>query len=260
MAGWYDLVLRLDSCQVYSGGYSGGGEQRSYQNTGRGSSQLDEPMDINAMAPKERQCHPELGLCFYCHKQGHLFSQCPERDKKRKENPKRRQPSGPAYVRGLFKDLPIEDRAALFKQLQGFLKGSENSTHSDQRPYALHISHVVTGIMQLKALYTPLTVRGVHKDVDIEALIDSGAMATYIHPRLMIKLRLSTTPLARPIPVFNGMTKVIKAYVAGIGQQDIILGHEWLQKENPVIDWKSGQMKFNDHKRWMRFEQNESLI
>ncbi|KZT64795.1 hypothetical protein DAEQUDRAFT_653187, partial [Daedalea quercina L-15889] len=63
----------------------------------------------------------------------------------------------------------------------------------------------------------------------------------------------------RPIPVFNvddtpnkkgtithsGTTKVVKAYVAGIGWQDIILGHEWLQKENPVIDWKSGQMKFN---------------
>ncbi|KZT64711.1 hypothetical protein DAEQUDRAFT_769492 [Daedalea quercina L-15889] len=95
----------------------GGGEQCSYQNTGRGSGRLDEPMDIDAMAPKERQCHQELGLCFYCHKQGHLFRQCPERDKKRKENPKRRQPSGPAYVRGLFKDLPIEDRAALFEQL-----------------------------------------------------------------------------------------------------------------------------------------------
>ncbi|KZT63847.1 hypothetical protein DAEQUDRAFT_679649 [Daedalea quercina L-15889] len=215
MAGWYDLVLRLDSRQVYSGGYSGGGEQRSYQNTGRGSGRLDEPMDIDAMAPKERQRHQELGLCFYCHKQGHLFRQC------------------------LFKDLPIEDRAALFEQLQGFLKGSENSTHSDQRLYAVHISHVVTGITQSKALYIPLTVRGVHKDVDIEALIDSGAMATYIHPCLVIRLRLSTTPLARPIPVFNvddtpnkkgtithsvalryrwkGTTKVVKAYVAGIG-------------------------------------------
>ncbi|KZT64840.1 hypothetical protein DAEQUDRAFT_677829, partial [Daedalea quercina L-15889] len=158
MAGWYDLVLRLDSHQVYSGGYSGGGEQHSYQNTGRGSGRLDEPMDIDAMAPKERQHHQELGLCFYCHKQGHLFRQCPERDKKRKENPKRRQPSRPAYVRG---------------------------------------------ITQSKALYIPLTVRGVHKDIDIEALIDSSAMATYIHPRLVIKLRLSTTPLARPIPVFN---------------------------------------------------------
>ncbi|KZT63089.1 hypothetical protein DAEQUDRAFT_770933 [Daedalea quercina L-15889] len=117
MAGWYDLVLRLDLCQVYSRGYSGGGEQHSYQNTGRGSGQLNEPMDIDAMAPKECQRHQELGLCFYCHKQGHLFHQCPERDKKRKENPKRRQPSGPAYVQRLFKDLPIEDRAALFEQL-----------------------------------------------------------------------------------------------------------------------------------------------
>ncbi|KZT70627.1 hypothetical protein DAEQUDRAFT_764505 [Daedalea quercina L-15889] len=107
-------------------------------------------------------------------------------------------------------------------------------------------------------------------------------MATYIHPCLVIRLRLSTTPLARPIPVFNvddtpnkkgtithsvvlryqwkGATKVVKAYVAGIGRQDIILGHEWLQKENPVINWKSGQMKFNNHERWTRFEQNESLI
>ncbi|KZT63028.1 hypothetical protein DAEQUDRAFT_771031 [Daedalea quercina L-15889] len=99
-------------------------------------------------------------------------------------------------------------------------------------------------------------------------------MATYIHPCLVIKLRLSTTPLARPIPIFNvddtpnkkgtithsvalqyrwkGTTKVVKAYVTGIGQQDIILGHEWLQKENPVIDWKSSQMKFNDHECWTR--------
>ncbi|KZT69083.1 hypothetical protein DAEQUDRAFT_654765, partial [Daedalea quercina L-15889] len=127
-------------------------------------------MDINAMAPKERQRNQELGLCFYCHKQGHLFRQ---------------------------------QSCALQAALRGFLKGSENSTHSDQRPYALHISHVVTGITQSKALYIPLTVRGVHKDVDIEALIDSGAMATYIHPRLVIRLCLSTTPLARPIPIFN---------------------------------------------------------
>ncbi|KZT65919.1 hypothetical protein DAEQUDRAFT_768513 [Daedalea quercina L-15889] len=56
------------------------------------------------------------------------------------------------------------------------------------------------------------------------------------------------------------MTKVIKAYVAGIGRQNIILGHKWLQKENPVIGWKSSQMKFNDHERWTCFEQNESLI
>ncbi|KZT67515.1 hypothetical protein DAEQUDRAFT_767071 [Daedalea quercina L-15889] len=144
MAGWYDLVLRLDSRQVYSGGYSGGGEQRSYQNTGQGSGRLNEPMDIDAMAPKERQRHQELGLCFYCHKQGHLF---------------------------------------------------RTITHS-------------------------------------------------------VALRYQ----------WKGTTKVVKAYIAGIGWQDIILGHEWLQKENPVIDWKSGQMKFNNHKHWTGFEQNESLI
>lgn len=56
------------------------------------------------------------------------------------------------------------------------------STHPDPDSYALLISHVVTGITQSKALYIPLTVKGVRQDVETNALIDSGAMATYVHP------------------------------------------------------------------------------
>ncbi|TFY59137.1 hypothetical protein EVJ58_g5963 [Rhodofomes roseus] len=124
-------------------------------------------------------------------------------------------------------------------------------------------------------------VIGVHQDIETEALIDSGAMATYIHPRLVIKLRLPSVPLVRPIPVFNvddtpnkkgtishavalryrwkGTTKLVKAYVAEIGRQDLILGHEWLQKENPIIDWKTGELEFEDQTYWAKREQNEQL-
>lgn len=45
---------------------------------------------------------------------------------------------------------------------------------------------------------------------------------------------------------WKGTTKVMKAYVAEIGRQDLILGHEWLQKENPAIDWRSGLLEFEN--------------
>lgn len=119
MEKWYDLVLRLDSRQVYgvTSSYDGGGSH--YQPTGRGSGRLDEPMDIDHMDIKERQRHQELGLCFGCHKQGHLFRNCLERNKKRERQspPRQKKTTTPAYVRGMFQELPVEERAALFEEL-----------------------------------------------------------------------------------------------------------------------------------------------
>ena len=31
-------------------------------------------------------------------------------------------------------------------------------------------------------------------------------------------------------------------YVTGLGRQDIIIGHPWLVKHNPTIDWKTGKI------------------
>ncbi|TFY50514.1 hypothetical protein EVJ58_g11019 [Rhodofomes roseus] len=58
---------------------------------------------------------------------------------------------------------------------------------------------------------------------------------------------------------WKGTTKLVKAYVAEIGRQDLILGHEWLQKENPIIDWKTGELEFEDQTYWAKREQNEQL-
>ena len=37
-------------------------------------------------------------------------------------------------------------------------------------------------------------------------------------------------------------------YVTGLGKQKIILGFTWLQKYNPLIDWKTGKIKWKDRK------------
>ncbi|TFY59141.1 hypothetical protein EVJ58_g5967 [Rhodofomes roseus] len=135
LQGWFDLVLRLDSRQIYNtnyyeGGNSGGNNHRSSYPSGRGSGRLDEPMEIDAMDQRERQRHQELGLCFGCHKPGHLLRNCPEK----RQNPKftqcnrtspRRVPASsthvqevtPAYVREVFQELPLEERALLFEQM-----------------------------------------------------------------------------------------------------------------------------------------------
>ena len=127
----------------------------------------------------------------------------------------------------------------------------------------LSIAHVtVPGVAKSRSLYAPVTVHGLKKDVTILALIDSGAMETYIHPREVIRLRLIPKKLARPIPVFNvddtpnkkgsirstvripysfgGEEHEVTAYIADIGSQDIILGYQWLNELNPEIDWDTG--------------------
>ena len=45
-------------------------------------------------------------------------------------------------------------------------------------------------------------------------------------------------------------------YITGLGKQNIILGFIWLQKYNPLIDWKTGKIEWNDQKfnfrKWFR--------
>ena len=95
------------------------------------------------------------------------------------------------------------------------------------------------------------------------ALLDSGCDAfALIHPRLVDKLGLEMIPLSHPllIQMVNGVqasemafsrTPSIQTLIDGklwepkiwfiiwdIGDRDLIIGHPWLVKHNPDIDWK----------------------
>jgi hypothetical protein len=39
-------------------------------------------------------------------------------------------------------------------------------------------------------------------------------------------------------------TKKTRFYVTGLGKQDVILGFPWLQDENPIINWKTGEVQW----------------
>jgi reverse transcriptase-like protein/aspartyl protease len=96
------------------------------------------------------------------------------------------------------------------------------------------------------------------------ALLDSGATESFIHPRVVHELRLSTNWLHYPWTVQNvdGTNNKLgevtdevwlliwhenykeehRFLVADIGEDDIILGYPFFEAANPLIDWPTRRM------------------
>ena len=108
--GWYDLASTLDAQQRGVGTH--------YEPTGRGSGRLDEPMDIDRMSQEERKRHVEGGLCFRCHKKGHLSRDCPNKGKPQQGgNNRGNRGDVKARIGALFDELSTEDKAEIFESI-----------------------------------------------------------------------------------------------------------------------------------------------
>jgi len=100
---------------------------------------------------------------------------------------------------------------------------------------------------------------------DVEALLDSGATATYIsrsfvedHQLKQKKLTgiiyaynaddtLNATPITHKVKLactFSGHDSTEEFYVTDIGEKDMIIGMTWLRNHNPEIDWRTGKLTF----------------
>ena len=103
------------------------------------------------------------------------------------------------------------------------------------------------------------------KRVDQKALLDSGAMECFIHPRVVARLQLTKQKLEKPRKVQNvdGTTnkdgEILEAvdllvnnngksathafFVANIGQDDYILGYPSFEASTPNVDWHGAQIE-----------------
>ena len=102
------------------------------------------------------------------------------------------------------------------------------------------------------------------KNFKIKVLVDSGCTHTGIDEQLVKEKRIQTRPINFSFKVFNvdrtknrEVTKVasleieinghkeqLEAVVMDLNGMDIFLGHNWLVKHNPEVNWKSGIIKF----------------
>ena len=129
---------------------------------------------------------------------------------------------------------------------------------------SLDLSHVTVQSISNRRFSIPIKVETVENTEEITTLVDYGAEGLFINKSIAHKWRKSI--LKTPIKVRNidgtynengaitekclipfrikdkTMTKWF--YVTTIGDQDLILGLPWLEKHNPIIDWKEKTLEF----------------
>jgi len=102
------------------------------------------------------------------------------------------------------------------------------------------------------------------KELKVKALVDSGCIHTEIDEQLVKDRRIQTKKIDFSFEVFNAdrtknreVTKVapleveinghketLEAAVMDLDRMDMFLGHDWLVKHNPEVNWKNGTIKF----------------
>ena len=105
-----------------------------------------------------------------------------------------------------------------------------------------------------------------HRMVDVKALLDSGATGMFIDKKFVEGNGITTRLLDKPIRVYNvdgmlnqegsithevtlmmshkGHKEKAVFKVCNLGKSTVIIGYTWLQKHNPSINWKTGNIKF----------------
>ena len=103
--------------------------------------------------------------------------------------------------------------------------------------------------------------------IEVEALLNSGATGCFVDKSWALDRRLQLSKLMKPVPVLNvdgtrnqegdithyilltvGVGKHAEKLwcaVTCLGKVPLILGHDWLKKHNPDIDWTTGDVKLS---------------
>ena len=102
------------------------------------------------------------------------------------------------------------------------------------------------------------------KKLEVKALVDSGCTYTGIDKQLVKDKRIQTKSIDFSFEVFNAdgtkngeVTKVapleikinghketLEVAVMDLDRTNMFLGHDWLVKHNPEVNWRNGTIKF----------------
>jgi hypothetical protein len=101
-----------------------------------------------------------------------------------------------------------------------------------------------------------------------KALLDSSCSCTCINREFVKKNKIPTKRMARPIPIYNAdgtqnleesiteyvelwmqiqyHTERIHMAVLNLGKSNVFIGHDWLKKNNPWINWRRSLLFFEN--------------
>ena len=110
----------------------------------------------------------------------------------------------------------------------------------------------------------PVRVHEPLNTIEVDALLDSGATRCFVDKSWALDRRLLLSKLVKPVPVLNAdgtrnqegnithyvlltvgigkHTEKLWCAVTCLGKVPLILGHTWLRKHNPDIDWVTRQV------------------
>ena len=103
-----------------------------------------------------------------------------------------------------------------------------------------------------------------NKKLKVKALVDSECTHSGINEQLVkekrIKMKLmnfsfevfnadgrKNREVTKVVPLeikINGYKKILKAAVMDLNRMDMFLGHDWLVKHNPEVNWKNSTIRF----------------
>src|ERR1700678_3866239 len=173
----------------------------------------------------------------------------------------------------------------------GFLKRRTESTSVSP---CLEIHSVTLGLVERNTLFIPITIRDQSgKTVETPALVDSGAGGKFIDQNFARNSKMDIYNLERPMKALNvdgtenkrgtikqyvdltftinGRPQTQRLFLTGLGKQKIILGFPWLQEQNPIINWKTGEFRWQTRvpdwkkirrlteQRWKKEEEEKEL-
>ena len=164
-----------------------------------------------------------------------------------------------------YNSLPVQQLDASVSQCNEF---QQRLVHTGKEPTLEKATFIrASGGCQLEVFLTLLPKDGsIKENLDAHALVDSGCTGSCIDARFVSRYNLPTKHYPNPLKVSNadgsdnegglimdyveldmaigGHQESICLAVTTLALSNVFLGHDWLSKHNPEIDWKTGAIDF----------------
>jgi len=166
-----------------------------------------------------------------------------------------------------FSIVDSKPNSSSFSYMHVELKATPHNPSTSHKLNFLTDEHLIIGTIDSGSTMVPLDLQRLdtHEGVKVDGLLDCGASGEFMDKEFALGNNLPIERLPRAIPIYNvdrtkninGSTtecmwllmryknhhKKVQFYLTNTSKSSVILGHTWLKKHNPEIDWRMGEVK-----------------